>query len=56
MTLTGEFGARYRIEQSGGLMSWSALGSVTNNWSISQVTDAAATNHASRFYRVAEAP
>ncbi len=53
LTLTGETGARYAIEQSSGLANWSALGSFTNTYGILQVIDAA-TNDTRRFYRVLE--
>jgi len=56
LTLTGEFGGRYRIEQSGGLENWSTLGSFTNTYGIWQMIDAAATNEATRFYRALEDP
>lgn len=54
LTLTGEMGGRYRIEQSGGLENWSALGSFTNTYGIWQMMDTTATNDTTRFYRAVE--
>ena len=56
LTLTGEFGGRYEIEQSSGLLNWSPLVSLTNTYGIWQMTDTAATNQATRFYRALEVP
>ena len=53
LTLDGEMGGRYRIEQSSGLMDWSALGSFTNQYGIWQGIDAA-PNDTRRFYRALE--
>lgn len=54
LTLTGEFGGRYRIEQSSGLENWSTLQSLTNTFGIWQMIDTTATNDVTRFYRAVE--
>src|SRR5207248_2314252 len=41
LTVTGDIGGRYRIEQSSGLTNWSLLGSFTNTYGILQVIDPA---------------
>jgi hypothetical protein len=56
LTLTGEMGGRYRIEQSSGLMNWNTLESFTNTYGIWQIMDTTATNEATRFYRAVEEP
>lgn len=54
LTLTGEFGEHYRIEQSSALENWGTLVSFTNTYGIWQMIDTAATNDTTRFYRALE--
>lgn len=56
LTLTGQFGGRYEIEQSSGLLNWSPLVSLTNTYGIWQMTDTDATNQTTRFYRAVNVP
>jgi hypothetical protein len=56
LTLTGEFGGHYRIEQSSALENWSTLVSFTNTYGIWQMIDTTALNNATRFYRAVEEP
>jgi len=55
-TLTGQLGARYRIEQSSELMNWSTLASFTNTYGIWQATDLSAIAGGTRFYRAVKEP
>jgi uncharacterized repeat protein (TIGR02543 family) len=54
LTLTGEFGAAYRIDGSTDLVQWTPLGTITNTYGTVQFTDPAATNTPHRFYRAVE--
>lgn len=54
LTVTGEFGGRFRIEHSDDLEDWETLGGFTNDFGIWQTTDA--TNRARRFFRAVEQP
>lgn len=56
LTMTGEMGVRYRVEQSVGLDNWSSMLSFTNTHGIWQMTDTEMTNATTRFYRAAEEP
>lgn len=56
LTLTGEMGGRYRVEQSSGLMNWTTMESFTNTYGAWQMIDTTATNDATRFYRAVDVP
>ena len=51
LTLTGEFGAAYAIRGSTNLTDWTAVGTVTNTYGTTQLTDPTAINLPRRFYR-----
>ena len=51
LTLTGEFGTAYAIWGSTNLLDWTAVGTVTNTYGTTQLTDPTAINLPRRFYR-----
>ncbi|HEY9173728.1 MAG TPA: chitobiase/beta-hexosaminidase C-terminal domain-containing protein [Verrucomicrobiae bacterium] len=51
LTLTGEFGAAYEVSGSTNLLDWSPVGTITNTYGTSQLTDPVGTNLSHRFYR-----
>lgn len=51
LTLTGEVAEQYSILGSTNLLDWIPVGTLTNTYGISQLTDSAATNVSHRFYR-----
>ncbi|MBI4328214.1 MAG: hypothetical protein HY674_23540 [Chloroflexi bacterium] len=56
VTLTGEWGAPYRIDRSTNLTEWTPLTTLTNWFGTVQFTDGAGTNLPSRFYRAVTQP
>lgn len=56
LTLTAEFGLRYRIDGSTNLVQWAPLTWLTNAFGLAQFDDGPATNLPQRFYRVVEEP
>jgi len=56
MTLSGLFGARYEIDASSDLASWTRLVTLTNAYGAVQFTDGAAANLLHRFYRASLVP
>jgi len=52
LTLTGDPGTVSQIFVSSNLTTWTSLGYVTNSTGQMQFTDPAATNGASRYYKV----
>ena len=56
LTLTGEFGGRYRIDSSTNLLDWTQLVTLTNTFGTTQFTDGLATNMPLRFYKAVAVP
>jgi hypothetical protein len=56
LTLSGEFGGHYRIENSTNLVEWTEWVVVTNFLGTTQIADEAATNLPVRFYRAVAVP
>ncbi len=56
LTLTGEFGERYRIDGATNLPHWTPLITLTNHYGTVQFTDPLATNAPQRFYRAVLVP
>jgi hypothetical protein len=54
LSLTGEFGEAYEIDQSNDLVNWSPLTRLTNFFGTAQFTDPFATNTTQRFYRAVQ--
>ena len=52
LTVLGEFGSPYSILGTTNLLDWIPVGTVTNTYGTVQLTDPAATELPSRFYRV----
>jgi len=55
LTLIGEIGGRYQIEQSSGLTDWNPVGTFTNSFGVLRVTDLT-TNEVQRIYRALATP
>jgi hypothetical protein len=56
LLLTGEWGARYRIEATEDLSLWSGVATATNVFGTLPFNDPAATNRITRFYRALLVP
>ncbi len=51
LILTGEMGGRFQIYESGNLITWTPLATVTNVYGTAQFSDQTITNRPQRFYR-----
>jgi uncharacterized repeat protein (TIGR02543 family) len=51
LTLTGDFGARYAIDASSNLTTWTNLATFSNAWGTLEFVDSAASAFRGRFYR-----
>ena len=56
LTLTGEFGALYRIDGSTNLLDWTEVLTVTNVFGTEQIIDGPATNLPARAYKAVQVP
>jgi hypothetical protein len=56
VTLTGQIGGHFQIDQTTDLATWTPLASLTNLYGTVQFTDLSVTNGSQRFYRAAPAP
>jgi len=55
-TLKGDYGAKYEIDGSTNLVTWTNLSTVTDMYGTMQFTDSGATNLSRRFYRAVLLP
>ena len=56
LTLTGEFGAHYRVDGSTNLRDWAEVLTLTNLFGAEQVLDASATDKPFKFYKAMLVP
>ena len=51
VSLSGELGGRFKIDQTDDLVLWTPLATLTNFYGTAQFTDPSPTNRTHRFYR-----